>query len=74
MLLIKLYDGLLHSFADKFHKPHHSNQHTEEELTLIRNMQRRNPSTGLIVLWIKLRQRRYIRSIYGLYRVLICSG
>ena len=69
------YDGTLHSLADRSHRPHHHpNQHTEEELTLIRNMRRRNPNTGLVVLWVKLRQRGYTRSISGLYRVLIRNG
>ena len=72
---MKRYDGTLHSLADKSHRPHHHpNQHTEEELTLIRNMRRRNPNTGLVVLWVKLRQRGYARSISGLYRVLTRSG
>lgn len=72
---IKRYDGTLQSLADRSHRPHHHpNQHTDEELTLIRNMRRRNPNTGFVVLWVKLRQRGYTRSISGLYRVLIRSG
>ena len=72
---LKRYNGTLQSLADKSHRPHaHPNQHTEEELTLIRNMRRRNPNTGLVVLWVKLRQRGYTRSISGLYRVLTRSG
>lgn len=71
----KRYDGTLQSLADKSHRPHHHpNQHTDEELTLIKNMRRRNPNTGLVVLWVKLRQRGYQRSISGLYRVLRRSG
>lgn len=71
----KRYDGTLQSLADKSHRPrHHPNQHTDEELTLIQNMQRRNSNTGLVVLWVKLRQRGYTRSISGLYRVLTRSG
>lgn len=69
------YDGTLTSLYDRSHRPHgHPNQHTEEELTLIRNMRKRNPNTGIVVLWVKLRQRGYTRSISGLYRVLIRSG
>ena len=37
-------------------------------------MRQRNPNTGLVVLWVKLRQKGYTRSISGLYRVLIRSG
>ena len=71
----KRYDGTLESLADRSHRPHHHpNQHTEEELKLIRNMRRRNPNTGLVVLWVKLRQRGYSRSVSGLYRVLTRSG
>lgn len=67
----KRYDGTLQSLADHSHRPHsHPNQHTDEELTLIKNMRRRNPHAGLVVLWVKLRQRGYSRSISGLYRVL----
>ena len=58
----KRYDGTPESLADRSHRPHHHpDQHTEEELKLIRNMRRRNPNTGLVVLWVKLRQRGYTR-------------
>ena len=40
------------------------------EIKLIRDMRRRNPHAGLVVFWVKLRQRGYTRSITGLYRVL----
>ena len=33
-------------------------------------MRRRNPYAGLVVFWVKLRQRGYTCSIPGLYRVL----
>lgn len=67
----KRYDGTLQSLADKSHRPHHHpNQHTPEELKLIANMRKRNPHAGLVVYWIKLRQRGYSRSITGLYRIL----
>lgn len=67
----KKYDGTVRSLADGSHRPHsHPNQHTEAELKLIRDMRRRNPHDGLVVFWVKLRQRGYIRSISGLYRVL----
>lgn len=69
------YDGTLESLYDRSHRPHtHPNQHTEQELKLIGDMRRRNPNTGIVVLWVKLRQRGYSRSISGLYRVLIRSG
>lgn len=72
---MKRYDGTLQSLADKSHKPHHHpNQHTEAELKLISDMRRRNPNAGLVVLWVKLTQRGYSRSITGLYRVLRKRG
>ena len=71
----KRYDGNIESLRDRSRRPkHHPNQHTEEELKLIRNMRRRNPNAGLVVFWVKLRQRGYTRSITGLYRVLVRQG
>ncbi len=67
----KKYDGTLRSLADRSHRPHsHPNQHTKEEIELVKNMRRRNPHAGLVVFWVKLRQRGYTRSISGLYRLL----
>ena len=35
----KKYDGNIRSLADHSHRPHsHPNQHTEEEITLVKNM------------------------------------
>ena len=71
----KRYDGTLQSLADRSHRPHHHpNQHRPEEIKLIDNMRRRNPNTGLVVFWVKLRQRGYTRSISGLYRLLRKRG
>ena len=71
----KLYDGTVQSLADRSHRPHsHPNQHTPEEIKLILDMRRRNPHTGLVVFWVKLRQRGYTRSISGLYRFLRKRG
>jgi len=71
----KRYDGTLQSLADRSRRPRsHPNQHTPEELKLIANMRRRNPEDGLVVFWVKLRQRGYTRSITGLYRVLVKQG
>ena len=72
---LKRYDGTIQSLADKSHRPHHHpNQHTEDEIKLIKNMRRRNPNVGLVVFWVKLRQRGYTRSITGLYRFLKKTG
>ena len=67
----KKYDGTVRSLADGSHRPHsHPNQHTEQEIKLVQDMRRRNPHTGLVVFWVKLRQRGYSRSISGLYKLL----
>lgn len=71
----KRYDGTLASLEDRSHRPHyHPNQHREDEIQLIENMRRRNPNTGLVVFWVKLRRRGYTRSISGLYRFLRKRG
>lgn len=69
------YNGHLGSLKDYSRRPHHHpNQHTEAELKQIRDMRRRNPSAGIVVLWVKLRQHGYTRSISGLYKVLTSTG
>lgn len=71
----KRYDGTLASLEDRSHRPHHHpNQHREDEIRLIDNMRRRNPNAGLVIFWVKLRQRGYTRSISGLYRFLRKRG
>ncbi len=73
------YDGSLKSLEDKSRRPHsHPNQHTDKEIELIRNYKRNykrnnkrnNKETGLVVLWVKLREVGYTRTIQGLYHVL----
>ena len=69
------YDGTWDSLREKSHRPHHHpNQHTSAELKLIADMRRRNPNAGLVVFWVKLRQRGYSRSVTGLYRILVKQG
>ena len=71
----KRYDGTLASLEDRSHRPHsHPNQHRPEEIKLIDDMRRRNPNAGIVVFWVKLRQRGYTRSISGLYRFLRKRG
>ena len=44
------YDGSWDSLRDRSRRPHsHPNQHTPEEIKLIRDMRRRNPHAGLVV-------------------------
>lgn len=65
------YDGTLQSLQDRSHRPHsHPKQHTEEEIKLIKDMRKRNKHTGLVVFWVKLRQKGYKRSIPSLWRML----
>lgn len=68
---MRRYDGSWDSLRDRSRRPHHHpNQHTPDEIKLIRDMRRRNPDAGLVVFWVKLMQRGYQRSIPGLYRFL----
>ena len=65
------YNGTLASLACQSRRPHSNpNQHTEEELKLIRDMRRRNPELGMIELWHRLRQRGYRRCPESLFRVM----
>jgi len=65
------YNGTLESLASHSRRPHsHPNQHTEQELKLIRDMRRRNPQLGMIELWHRLRQRGYSRCPESLFRVM----
>lgn len=65
------WDGTIESLAEYSKRPHHHpNEHTEEELTLIRNMRRRNPTLGLPELWHRLKKKGYTRCIESLFRVL----
>ncbi len=71
----KKYDGSLKSLEDKSRRPHHHpNEHTEEELKLIRNYKANNKETGLVVLWVKLRRAGYTRTVQSLYHVLQKMG
>ena len=71
----KRFDGTMESLACESRRPHHHpNQHTEEELTLIRNMHRRNPKIGVVELWARLRKRGYTRCVESLWRVLRREG
>lgn len=68
---IKRYDGSTRSLSNKSTRPKsHSNQHTLDELKLIKDMFVKNKDTGLVVLWVKLKQRGYTRSISSLYNQL----
>ncbi len=69
------YDGTLQSLAYRSRRPHsHPQQHTEHELKLISDMRRRNPQLGLVIFWVKLRQRGYSRTVSSLFRVMRRMG
>ena len=68
---LKRWDGTVNSLACQSRRPHrHPNQHTEEEIALIKNMHRRNPSLGMIELWHRLKKRGYSRCPESLFRVM----
>ena len=72
---IERYDGSLESLVDHSRRPHyHPNQHTDEEIKLIKNYKANNKDTGLVVLWVKLRRAGYTRTIQGLYHCMIRLG
>ena len=65
------YDGTAQSLKNKSRRPHgHPKQHTETEIRLIKNYKYKNKDTGLVVLWIKLREAGYTRTLTSLYRVM----
>ena len=68
---LKQYDGSLESWAYQSRQPHsHPNQHTEEEITLIKNLRRRNPSLGMIELWLRAYKRGYTRRPERMFRLM----
>ena len=65
------YDGTRKSLANKSTRPHHHpNEHTKEEITMIKKYKAQNKDDGLVVLWVKLMRNGYSRSITSLYRVM----
>ena len=69
------FDGSIASPAYHSRRPHsHPTQHADAELTLIRNMRRRNPKRGIVELWAWLRNRGYTRCPENLWRVLRREG
>ena len=71
----KRFDGTMESLECESRRPHHHpNQHTEEELRMIRNLHRRNPRIGVVDLWARLRERGYSRCVESLWRVMRREG
>ena len=69
----KKYNGTKESLMDKSHKPHspHTNAHTLEELTWIKNLIKRNPDISMIELYAKLKfNKGYKIHPCSLFRIL----
>ena len=65
------WDGTVESLACESRRPkHHPNEHTPEEIEMIRLYHRRNPRIGLTDLWARLRKNGYARRPESLYRVM----
>ena len=65
------YDGSLDSLACQSRKPHHHpNQHTDKEITLIKNLKRRNPNLGLNELWYRACKHGYQRRPESMFRLM----
>ena len=66
---LEKYDGSVRSLALKSRKPKSSpTAHTEEELSLIRRMLRRNGTYGLAEVYVSCRKRGYQRSFESMCR------
>jgi len=69
------WDCSVESLSCQSRRPHsHPNQHTENELKMIRNMRRRNPDLGMVELWHRLKKRGYSRRPESLFRVMRKMG
>ena len=65
------WDGSVESLAEKSKRPHHHpNEHTEEEITMIRNLRRRDPELEVAELWHRLKKKGYTRCLESLYCVM----
>ena len=68
---LKRWDGSVESLAVKSRRPHHHpNEHTKEEIDLIKRYHKRNPTLELPELWHRLRKQGYTRCLESLYRVM----
>ena len=68
---LKRYNGSLESLACDSRRPHsHPNQHTEQEIKLLKNLRRRNPTLGMTELWLRARKRGYTRRPESMFRLM----
>lgn len=71
----KRFDASIESLVCQSRGPRsHPNQHTEQELKLIRDIRRRNLDLGVVELWARMRKRGYSRCVESLWRVLRREG
>jgi len=67
----KRWDGTPESLCCQSRRPHsHPNQHTEDEIKLIKDMRKRNPLLGMTELWHRLKKRGYTRRPESLFRIM----
>ena len=65
------WDGSVESLTTQSRRPHHHpNEHTEEEIALIKRYHRRSPDLELTELWHRLKKVGYTRRVESLYRVM----
>lgn len=66
------YDGTVESLAFKSRKPKtvHPNQHTEEEIQLVKKKYQRFSHEGLAKVYVQLKRAGYTRSFNGMKRVI----
>ena len=65
------WDGSVESLITQSRRPHHHpNEHTEEEIALIKRYHRRSPGLELTELWHRLKKVGYTRRVESLYRVM----
>lgn len=65
------YDGTLQSVADKSRRPKsYINKNTVEDIKLIKQYKANNKETRLVLLWVKLIEAGYKRTVQGLYHVM----
>lgn len=67
----KRYDGTEESLTPKSRRPHHHpNEHSPEEIKLIKEIRMKYPHDGLNIFWHRLCCEDYTRSMSGLFRVM----
>lgn len=72
---LKKYDGTIQSLALRSRRPKNSpNAHTEEELSLIRRMLKRNGVYGLAEVYVRCRAKGYTRSFSSMCRQIRNKG